>query len=242
MRRPVIGITADRNDEPENIESHYFLRRNYCSAIAAAGGLALILPYQAAEAEAYLDLLDGLVISGGNFDIDPALYGMRAAYPATLVVKPDRTAFEQCMLRGALARQLPVLGICGGMQLIAVEMGARLHQHLPSELPSAGEHKQTAPCSQASHTVTLADGSRLRQLLGAEPLRTNSLHHQSVITDGAARLRIAGVAADGVIEAVEVPDLPFCIGVQWHPEYAAGHREQAIFAALVRAAQSGRRP
>ena len=237
MIKPVIGITADRDSAGENTEALYHVRRNYCAAVAAAGGTPVVLPYDAASADEHLALLDGLLITGGLFDLAPEEYGMQAKYPEKIVMKPDRTHFERALLRGALKRDLPVLGICGGMQLIAVEMGAALHQHIPSDVDTSIEHKQTSPCDVAAHTVRVVPGSLLHRALGAEHMRVNSLHHQAV-AGGNPRLRIGAVAEDGVVESVEVPDRAFCMGVQWHPEYLVNDSERNLFTALVRAASA----
>ncbi len=235
MSQPRIGITPDRSDPRENIESHFFVRRNYCDAVADGGGVPLVLPYRVELIDAYLDQLDGIVLTGGMFDIDPALYGMGPADPSAMALKEDRTGFERAILRGALARDLPLLGICGGMQLIAVEMGAQLFQHLPADVGTRIEHKQSAPCKLGAHAVNLVDGSRLRRIFGVGRCEVNSLHHQAVMA-GNAMLRVAAVADDGVVEAVEVDGQAFCVGVQWHPEYRVNACEANLFAALVRAA------
>lgn len=235
MTRPIIGVTADRTDESNNIESQYNVRRNYCSAVAAAGGLPVIIPYDMAAVDEYADLVDGLVITGGMFDIDPAEYGMPAARPEGAVIKPDRTAFERAMLRRALAEDMPVLGICGGMQLIAVELGAELYQDLPAELESDVEHKQLESCGIGTHRIRIEPESLLRGLLGVESMVINSLHHQAVIKGNRA-IRIAARADDGVIEAIEASGHTFCLGVQWHPEYLVNASEANIFAGLVKSA------
>lgn len=235
MTKPIIGISPDRNDLPENIESHFFVRRNYSAAVSECGGTPIVLPYQIDLVNQYLDLVDGIVLTGGMFDVDPALYGMGAKFPDQMTLKEDRTDFEQALLRGALARNMPVLGICGGMQLIAVEMGAKLFQHIPSEINTPIEHKQSQPCNVAAHRIRVMRGSRLHQILGVDECEVNSLHHQSVM-GGNARLRVGAIADDGVIESIEVADMPFCVGVQWHPEYFVNAWERDIFAGLVKAA------
>lgn len=237
MNQPVIGISPDCNDLSEGIESHFFVRRNYASAIAESGGLPIVLPYRLELVEHLLDLVDGIVLTGGMFDIDPALYGASARHPEKMALKPDRTRFELALLRGALARDMPVLGICGGMQLIAVEMGAALVQHIPSEIAQAIEHKQHAPCDIATHGVRITPGSRLHRILGIDGCKVNSLHHQAVLR-GNTRLQTSAVADDDVIEAIEVTDRRFCVGVQWHPEYLINPEERNLFAALVAAAAS----
>lgn len=235
MRKPLIGITPDRNESEDDIESIFFVRRNYCSAVADSGGIPLVLPYRMEAVERYLDTIQALVVTGGMFDVDPASYGMPSQYPDELTLKADRTRFEHAMLRGALERNMPVLGICGGMQLLAIEMGAKLIQHIPSEIDTDIEHKQDAPCSRAAHAIEVLPGTLLHTILGTRECAVNSLHHQSVM-GGNAGLKVAAMAADGVVEAVEVPGRPFCLGVQWHPEYRANACDRNIFEALVRAA------
>ncbi|MBI3729861.1 MAG: gamma-glutamyl-gamma-aminobutyrate hydrolase family protein [Burkholderiales bacterium] len=233
---PRIGITPDRSSAATDIEALFFVRRNYCAAISDNGGVPLVLPYDMDAVETYLDQIDGLLITGGMFDVNPALYGMPARYPGKMVLKEDRTAFEQAMLRAAIARDMPVLGICGGMQLIAVEMGAKLHQHIPSDIATSIEHKQAEDCDLASHAIFIHQGSKLHAIMGVDRCEVNSLHHQSVFgpTD---QVKIAAIADDGVVEAIEVPSLSFCMGVQWHPEYRVNASEKNLFTALVAAAR-----
>ncbi len=240
MSRPIIGITPDRDDSEENIESHFFIRRNYCSAIAAGGGIPVVLPYRMDAINDYLDMLDGIVLSGGMFDIAPALYGETSRHQDQVTLKDDRTRFELAMLRGALEKDIPVLGICGGMQLIAVELGAVLHQHLPSDLATQTEHKQQAPCNEDTHRILINGGSRLHQILGVDACRVNSLHHQAVVEKN-HRFNVGAIAEDDVIESIEAPAYSFCVGVQWHPEYFINDCERNLFTALIGAAACTRR-
>lgn len=240
MTKPIIGITADRSDDACNPEATYHLRRNYCAAVSAAGGVPIIVPYDIAAVDTYARLIDGLLITGGMFDIDPTEYGMTANHPDGAVIKADRTAFERAILQRALADNTPILGICGGMQLIAVEMGARLFQHIPSDLDTDVEHKQTASCSLGTHRIRIVTGSLLHQIMSVESLVTNSLHHQAVMNANNA-ICIGARADDGIIEAIDVPAQAFCLGVQWHPEYLVNVSENKIFMAFVRAAQLARK-
>lgn len=237
MIRPIIGVTSDCDGSSEDIESQYFVRRNYCAAVAKAGGIPLVLPYDVTSSDDHIDLLDGLLITGGMFDVSPETYGMDARYPDKIVLKSDRTNFERGLLRAALKRDLPVLGICGGMQLIAVEMGAKLHQHIPLDMSTAMEHKQSISCDVPTHQVNIVESSLLGSVIGKEKLHVNSLHHQAV-AGGNYRLRVAAVAADGVIEAVEAPGQTFCMGVQWHPEYLVNEGEHKLFEEFVKQAAS----
>ena len=146
--------------------------------------------------------------------------------------------FDRELLAGALARGLPVLGICYGMQLLALHGGGRLHYDLATDLPGAGEHRLDE--SSGRHGLRLEAGTRLARLLGGDPGPVNSLHHQGVAEPGAA-LRVAARSEDGLIEAVEGGGAGFCIGVQWHPEKLEGPHRERLFGAFVEACRGGRR-
>ncbi|HSM93216.1 MAG TPA: gamma-glutamyl-gamma-aminobutyrate hydrolase family protein [Anaeromyxobacteraceae bacterium] len=230
--RPRIGISLDADES----KARYELKRTYVDAVLAAGGLPILLPFVGpAEAEAYTGLLDGLVLSGGAFDVPPALYG-EAVRPACGPLIPERTDGELRLLRSALATGLPVLGVCGGMQLLNVAMGGSLHQDLPTDI-GIRTHQQPPPKDVPSHDVEIVPATRLAALTGAGRLRVNSTHHQAVKAVGPGLL-VTARAPDGVIEAIELPGHPFAIGVQWHPEAALRHepRHAGIYLGLVRAA------
>ena len=234
-RRPRIGLTLDA--EPPGGFSNlpwYAIRDNYCAAVAKAGGLPLPLPHEAELAEDYVRLLDGLVVTGGAFDVDPALYGAKDRH-GTVTTKDRRTAFEMAVLNGFLEADRPVLGICGGQQLLNVALGGTLVQHIPDEMADCLEHEQPNPRTEAGHAVIVATDSLLQRLAGgASTLAVNSAHHQAAGEVGEGVV-ISGKAPDGVIEAIEVPDRRFCLGVQWHPEYSISAADDAIFQALVEA-------
>ncbi len=234
--RPRIGVTLDVEED----RGRYFLGRRYVDAVLAAGGLPVLLPHAREAAPAYLALLDGLVVTGGAFDVPPELYGEapRAGLGPT---KPDRTEFERDVLEAALAARLPVLGVCGGMQLLNVVRGGTLFQDLPADAGLSG-HEQPAPKDLPTHEVAVQPGTQLAALVGAGPLRVNSTHHQAVRDPGGGVL-VSARAPDGVIEAIELPDEGFALGVQWHPEAVAAHepRHAALYAGLVAAARDARR-
>jgi putative glutamine amidotransferase len=237
-RRPRIGLTLDVDGDG----SRYVLKQPYVEAVLAAGALPILLPHAQEAAGAYLALLDGLVVTGGAFDIPPELYGE----PRREVCGPckeERTRFEKDLLEAALAAGLPVLGICGGMQLLNVVRGGTLYQDLPADAGIQG-HEQPPPKDVPSHPVKVAVGSLLWRLLGpgVPEHRVNSTHHQAVWQAGTGIL-VSAKAPDGVIEAIELPDLPFAVGVQWHPEAVLAHdaRQAGLFAGLVEAARGGRR-
>jgi putative glutamine amidotransferase len=189
-------------------------------------------------AGALLELCDGLVVTGGAFDVPPELYG-EPRRPGCGPTRPERTAFELEVLKLALARDLPLLGVCGGMQLLAVARGGTLYQDLATDL-GLGGHEQPAPKDRPSHAVRIEAGSRLAELIGASSLQVNSTHHQAVRDPGAG-VTISARADDGLVEAIELEGHRFALGVQWHPESAARHepRHAALYAGLVAAAREG---
>ena len=239
MNRPLIGVTLDA-EQPGGWSRFpwYALRANYTDAIAAAGGLAVALPHDPGLAAALLDRLDGLVVTGGAFDVDPALYGAADTHP-TVTLKQRRTEAELALLQGALARDMPVLGICGGQQLLAVALGGTLIQHIPDSVPNALEHEQPNPRDQPGHSVSIAPGTLLARIVGAATMAVNSAHHQAVAAPG-AQAAVNATAPDGVVEGIEATGRRFCLGVQWHPEFLIDPGDARILAAFVAAAQAAR--
>lgn len=232
MAQPVIGLTLD--SEPPGGYSKmpwYALRENYCAAVIAAGGLPVLLPHEPDHAADYLDRIDGLIVTGGAFDVDPALFGAGSRH-ATVTTKDRRTAFELAITLGAIGRDLAVLGICGGQQLLNVALGGTLIQHIPDEVEDALPHEQPNPRTEPGHTVQVAPGTLLHRITAALELPVNSAHHQAVKA-AAPGLVIDAVAPDGVVEGIEDPKRRFCLGVQWHPEYHISDGDRRIFRAFI---------
>jgi putative glutamine amidotransferase len=235
--RPVIGITPDlgqtsaRPGRPATPQ--YELKQAYADAVLAAGGLPIVLPYSEDEPQEALDLCDGLVITGGAFDIPAELYGAQAGTRMG-PLKPGRTAFEQRILRAALAADVPVLGVCGGMQLLAVELGGTLFQDIVHEVPGALDHEQRNDPREPGHAARIVPGSELASIVGKAEIEVNSTHHQAVKDPG--RARVCAMAPDQIVEAIELPD-QFALGVQWHPELLAGSEHLALYRALVERAR-----
>jgi putative glutamine amidotransferase len=191
---PIIGITTDVDGD------RFRLARSYVDLIAAAGGLPIVLPCRVDAVPAYVALCDGFVLSGGD-DPDTRAWD-EPVHPQARLIHPSRQAFELALL-DELARHpdRPVLGVCLGMQLMALHAGGRLNQHLPDTLATAADH-----WGRGSHAVTGCLGEGLVHS-----------HHRQAMTD-AGRLEVAATAHDGVIEAVQDPRRAFYLGVQWHPE------------------------
>jgi putative glutamine amidotransferase len=234
MALPVIGITLD-SERPGGYSKlpWYALRENYADSVAAAGGLPLLLPHHPEQAAAFAARIDALIVTGGNFDVDPALFGAMTRHEK-VTLKERRTAFEIAITREALAKDKPVLGICGGQQLLNVVLGGTLIQHIPDEVKDALAHEQPNPRTEPGHEVRVIEGTLLHRVTGRARMNVNSAHHQAV-KDVAQGVVVDAVAPDGVIEGIEDPRQRFCLGVQWHPEYGIDPGDAKIFAALIAA-------
>lgn len=234
MAMPIIGITLDAEQGGGYSKfPWYAVRENYCSAVSAVGGLPVALPHEPELAEPYLDRIDGLIVTGGAFDVDPALYGGGARH-ATVKTKDRRTSFEFAVTRGALDRDMPVLGICGGQQLLHVVLGGRLIQHIPDTIENPLAHEQPNPRDEAGHMVAVKDGTLLHRIVEAGELPVNSAHHQAA-ADEPEGVIVNARAPDGVIEGIEAPRYRFCLGVQWHPEFTISDGDRRIFDAFLKA-------
>ncbi|GKS56623.1 gamma-glutamyl-gamma-aminobutyrate hydrolase [Nitrospira sp.] len=242
--KPIIGVTSDFNqgdrEDMGGKEPTYFLRARYVRAIEDLGGLPVILPLTESPTDrrGLLDSLDGLLLTGSGPDLPPKLYGERQRYPFKLV-SDRRSSFELAMAKLALARRLPTLGICGGMQTVNVALGGNLYQDIPAQLDSPLTHRQRQPATELSHTISISPGSLLHRIVKRNEIRVNSSHHQSV-KRVASGLMVTGIAPDGVIEAIESSRQPFFLAVQWHPEFLYERFEphRRLFQALLAAAKS----
>lgn len=237
---PLIGITADVFDASGNGANNYreptlFLPQRYCRAVERAGGIALILPanHSSTALRRVLSLLNGLVISGGNFDIHPRFFGEKPIKQLG-IIKSQRTEFELELTAAALKHDLPVLGICGGAQAINVVLGGSLYQDIATQLPGAGEHQQSANKLIGGHHVRVQYGTRLHAIVQRQILEVNTTHHQAVKILGRDLVTNA-LAEDGVIEGIESTKHRFVLGLQWHPEVLAPRRllQRRIFSAFA---------
>jgi len=223
-------------------EPTYFLRARYIRAVEELGGIPLILPLVESPAarRRLLDGVDGLLLTGSGPDLPPRLYGERQRFPFPLVSE-RRANFELDLVHQARSRDLPLLGICGGMQAVNVACGGSLYQDIPSQVQDALDHRQKTKAIHVSHAVTVSPKSLLKQIVKQAELMVNSSHHQSVKAV-APSLIASAVAPDGIVEAIESPAHRFLLAVQWHPEFLfERHRShRRLFEALLRAARRAR--
>jgi putative glutamine amidotransferase len=220
MSLPVIGITGctDQSARPPNTPL-FSVSQTYVQAVLMGKGAPVIVPPYLEEVElrAIFESLDGLLLSGGG-DILPVLYGEKDS-GLLWIVDERRDRAELALARWALAEKLPLLAICRGIQVLNVAAGGTLIQDIPTQILNSLTHSSVAgrPKGSIAHTVEVTRGSRLAGLIGAGQLGVNSFHHQAVKDIGLGLL-VTARAPDGIIEGLELPDHPFCIGVQWHPE------------------------
>jgi putative glutamine amidotransferase len=226
MMRPTIGVTTQTlqaiDGIPPLLPHSVVMNERYYSAVASAGGAPVLVPLLDNDPDALravYDVLDGVLIPGG-VDMDPAHFG-EAPHPKLGRVDEARDFVEMQLTRWAIADSKPLLGLCRGLQVINVTLGGSLYQDLEEQLPESIKHDYFPTYGftrdHLAHEVKVAEGSRLRDVLERESITVNSMHHQG-IKELAPQLVASAVAPDGLVEAVELPGAPFCVGVQWHPE------------------------
>lgn len=234
--KPLIGLIPLVDEKKDSL----WMLPGYMDGITAAEGIPVILPLTDDE-DTVLKLLDtvqGILLTGGH-DVDPAVYGSDAI-PECGAVSRERDSMESLVLKHALEKDMPVLGICRGIQFLNAYLGGSLYQDLHSERPSDTEHHQKAPYDIPVHKVDIMEDSSLYRLLDLKSLSVNSYHHQA-IREKAESLKTMAVSEDGLTEAVEMPDKRFVWAVQWHPEFSfrTDINSRKIFEAFVGAALTG---
>jgi len=238
-KKPIIGITPDlaQNCEKYSYASFpwYALRKNYADAIIKAGGVPLLLPYQHEAIDQLMELIDGVVLPGGDEDIHPKFY--EPEYAEDIVISnEERDNFEILVLKKSLKKDIPILGICRGMQLLNIIFGGTLIKHIPDYIKDGiVNHEQPSPKDIVSHGIEIKANTRLAKMTNNNKTMVNSTHHQAVNRVG-NNLIISATAEDGIIEAIESLEHKFVIGVQWHPEYINDNGiDLALFKELVKA-------
>jgi putative glutamine amidotransferase len=240
--KPIIACTVYHHEKNTPLPK-MALTAAYLEAVERAGGIPIMVPLglDSADVAAVLERADGVLLPGGG-DIHPDFY-REAMNGQILEVDAERDRIEIEAARIALVREMPLLGICRGHQILNVALGGTLWADVPSQMPGSLAHDfaQTHPRSYEAHAVDIAPDSRLAQILGRRETAVNSLHHQGV-KELAPGLRVSATAPDGLIEGVELPDHPFALGVQWHPEWLipASAPMMQLFIQFVQAAQNGR--
>ncbi len=231
--RPLIGISQclDERGRRHPTREYAYLETTYARALAESGAIPILLPIQE-DVAALVDRLSGLLIPGGDDFAPPREYPAQIRFE---LVPQRQLAFDQALLAAALALRLPVLGICYGMQLLALERGGKLIFDIPTDIPHAGPHRLAG--SDERHGLVLEKNSQLARLLGDAAGPVNSQHHQGVAEVGRGQ-RVCARAEDGLIEAFECDEPSFCIGVQWHPERMPPEHRQRLFSGFVAAARA----
>jgi putative glutamine amidotransferase len=255
VKMTMIGLTPDMDDGAKlrsaaKGQRFLYLWDRYPRAVHDHGALPVILPVTTdlSLIRQMAARMDGILLTGGGFDVPPEYYGEKPRRGLG-VLKPDRSFFERALIREAAKLDKPVLGICGGMQIMAVTFGGTLCQDIKIELPHALEHQQKTRRTRPAHAVTIEPGNILHRIMAAKKtslplkLRVNSTHHQAVKSLGQGAT-LCGISPDGVIEAVAIEGRRFMVGVQWHPEllYPSHPEQDRIFQAFIREARRGAAP
>ena len=232
---PLIGLTLDHESSGGYSKYEWYaIRQNYCSAVVKAGGLPIAIPHEIENPDLYLKLINGLIITGGAFDVDPSLYGEKDVH-REVNLNVTRTDFEYGIVESSLEKDLPIFGVCGGEQLLNVVLGGDLIQHIPDSFPDSLPHEQSNPRDEASHRVEIKPDTLIHQIVEATEMHVNSAHHQAISTVP-DEVTINAISPDGVIEGIEDSRYNFCLGVQWHPEFEIDQGDAKLFGAFVKAA------
>jgi putative glutamine amidotransferase len=240
MTTPLIGITTSTQKNKEGLP-YSFVLDAYVQSVKNAGGLPVLIPnwLERRQIEALRSRLDGILLSGGG-DIDPQRFGGKA-HARVYGIEPERDSLEAQLVEIAVRTDWPILGICRGIQVMNVTLGGTLYTHIQDQLAGAQKHDYFPdyPRSLLSHPVRVEASSRLAELLGETQVAVNSLHHQGIEHLAPVLRPLAWSTPDELVEAAELPDHPFGLGVQWHPEWLQEHEPmRRLFQAFVTAASA----
>ena len=235
MKKPLIGITLD-NEEPGKYSKFpwYAIRENYLNAVYKFGGIPFPLFHDTKSVGELSKILDGLIITGGNFDINPKLYGKNNS--GSRIIKQNRTIFEISIFKKLLKLKKPILGICGGEQIINVACNGTLIQDIKKiQKKKIINHEQINPRNEVSHSITINKKTKLHKIINKFKILVNSAHHQAVDKIG-NDLLVAAIANDNIVEAIEHKNHPWCIGVQWHPEFLITQYDKILIKNFIQCA------
>lgn len=231
--KPIIGITLDYSTKETYAKTPWYaIRQNYIHSLTRNGANVMLLHYEFDDLPALSQILDGIIFTGGDFDIPPQSYGQTIEHES-VNPNPFRTDFELKIFEFAFKERMPILGICGGHQLINVALGGTLIQHIPATVANALQHQQLEAKHLPTHDVEVMSGSELDKIVQSQTIKVNTSHHQSIDKLGTG-LIASGIATDNVIESIELTDPEhFVMGLQWHPEYYHTDADQKIIKNFV---------
>ena len=237
MTKPIIGIVLDCAAELAGDDVRYGLMGRYAKAVASAGGIPVLIPYEGDLILEYLDMAQGFVFPGGD-DINPKYYNEAIGPHTKTIINDMRTEFELEFLGKIIESKKPFLGICAGLQLLNVALGGTLYQDIETEIETEIKHKNHGLArDEDHHDIEIVIGTKLHEIMGVTLRKTNSHHHQSVKALG-KDLIVAAKAADGIVEAIELEGHPFCIGVEWHPEYMKNKYDRKLMETFIQVAST----
>jgi putative glutamine amidotransferase len=243
IRKPIIGIIPDYKIGGENSYSKnpfYAIRKNYLESVSNNGGVPIIFPYDHNAIDDYLNLIDGILFIGGGFDVNPKRYGQKIHPSVTLNEARDNFEFEVFLKTLSQKPEMPILGICNGMQLMNIIFGGDCIQNIPDH-PKYINHEQSKnpefiEAGQPYHEVVIDKKTQLFDITQTTKIKTNSSHHQAVGQLG-KNIIASAHSLDGIIEAIEHNSHNFCLGVQWHPEFESNMADTKIFSAFIKSSK-----
>lgn len=234
MKKPIIGIVLDLAKDGGRYsyspKPWYALRADYSNMVEKAGGLPILLPYTE-DIKTQLAVIDGLLIPGGDEDINPKFYGQEIT-SSKVKTNDKRASYELALAKAAIEKDIPTFGICNGLQIINVLLGGTLIQHIPDTHKSDINHEQPNPKCSPTHDILIEQNTLLSELTTQTNIKVNTTHHQA-IDQIAQGLTISARAPDGIIEAIESRDYKFLVGVQWHSEYQNSELDRNLFKRFV---------
>ena len=232
-KKPIIGITLDsENDGIYSKFPWYAIRYNYLHSIEKLGGVPFPLFHSIENISEFIEIIDGVIITGGNFDIDPRLYGQKNNNSRNQ--KKIKTEFELKLCQICIDKNIPLLGICGGEQVINVCQGGTLIQDIKNLKIRKLEHEQKNPRDQTSHRINIEKNTKLYKIVNKTSIMVNSAHHQAVDRLG-KNLIVSSKSSDGIVESIEKIDHKWCLGLQWHPEFLITNSDKLIILDFIKA-------